>query len=146
MESRYKKSLLFLSLAGFLFSGYLSTVKFFSETCALNEPCPYFWGYPACYFGLGMFTALLLSSVYAYLKNVSLKNVVMVQAVISALGILFAGYFTVPEVTDLISGTRSYALGLSSCTYGLIFYVIIFVVSVRFCNKTNLNSADRLNL
>ena len=52
--------LLALSIAGLLFSGYLSSYRFFSDTCAFNEPCPYFLGYPACYYGFAMFLIMTL--------------------------------------------------------------------------------------
>ena len=59
-----------LGLAGILFSGYLSAIKFFSATCAFNEPCPYFLGYPACYFGFGMFLIIFASAWLGQLKNI----------------------------------------------------------------------------
>jgi hypothetical protein len=47
------------------------------------------------------------------------------------MGILFAGYFTVQELSAWLRarGTR-YALILPNCSYGLIFYIAIFILSL----------------
>jgi hypothetical protein len=51
---------------------------------------------------------------------------------ISSLGIIFAGYFTIPEIWKLLSGEHTgYTLGLPTCAYGLVFYIIIFIFSIR---------------
>jgi hypothetical protein len=52
--------LLALASAGLLFSGYLSAVNLFSGTCAFNETCPYFLGYPACWYGFAMYLIIFL--------------------------------------------------------------------------------------
>ena len=128
----YIKTMFFLGLAGLLFSGYLSFTKFFTSTCAFNEPCPYFLGYPACYFGFGMFLVIFLSSIYGYSKNTTEKIVNKIITTVSFLGILFAGYFTIPEISKLLGGIPTgYSLGLPTCAYGLVFYIIIFIVSIK---------------
>lgn len=128
----YAKTMFFLGLAGLLFSGYLSFTKFFTSTCAFNEPCPYFLGYPACYFGFAMFLVIFLSAIYGLTKNTSLKNVNKIIKIVSFLGIIFAGYFTIPEIMNLLSGIKTnYSLILPTCSYGLIFYVIIFTISFK---------------
>lgn len=129
------KSMIVLGLAGVLFSGYLSVVKLVTTTCALNEPCPYFLGYPACWYGFGIFLALFVSAMLGGLRSTWLATSMRVQAVLSALGILFAGYLTIPELTPLFSGTTSYALGLPTCAYGLIFYIAVFSLSVSYLRK-----------
>ena len=130
----------FLGLAGLLFSGYLSTLKFFTSTCAFNEPCPYFLGYPACYFGFGMFLIIFLSALLGFLKKIPEKVMSNIITTVSAIGILFAGYFTIPEIGKLLSGAKTgYTLGLPTCAYGLIFYVIIFILSIWHL-VTNQNS------
>lgn len=121
-----------LGVAGLLFSGYLSGVKFFTETCAFGEGCPYFLGYPACYFGFAMFLAI---TIFAYLllfskieKRKGLKSLLGV----SLLGILFAGYFTLLELPLLFEkGLSAYVLGLPTCALGLIFYVLVFATATR---------------
>lgn len=137
-DSRYRKITLILSLAGVLFSEYLSAVKLFTSTCALSEPCPYFLGYPACWYGFGMFLTLFMAALFGFSKNVTFRNVVRTHAIVSGLGILFAGYFTIPEIGRLFSGTSTYSLGLPTCAYGLIFYITIFILSFRYLriNKT----------
>ncbi|KKU78477.1 MAG: hypothetical protein UY04_C0036G0004 [Parcubacteria group bacterium GW2011_GWA2_47_7] len=125
-------SLLSFVLAGLLFSGYLSATKLFSGTCAFNEGCPFFLGYPACYYGFVMYFAmsafLLLEQFGALGTKVALRSVFIV----SALGILFAGYFTISELPTLVSsGIGAYLLGLPTCAWGLIVYIIIFIVSIK---------------
>ncbi|MBU0999384.1 hypothetical protein KKG24_03755 [Patescibacteria group bacterium] len=135
----YTKKMFFLGLAGLLFSGYLSGVKFFSATCAFNEPCPYFLGYPACYFGFGMFLIIFISATLGLLKVISEKIMLKIITVTSGAGILFAGYFTIPEIGKLLgSAETGYTLGLPTCAYGLVFYVIIFFIAIlNLINKQN---------
>lgn len=123
-------TIFFLTLAGFLFSGYLSLVKLLSNTCALNEPCPYFLGYPACWYGFGMFTVLFILAIISQWKE-STKLIYWFQIVVSLIGIIFAGYFTVPEIIRLFNGISAYSLGLPTCAYGLIFYILIFILATR---------------
>jgi hypothetical protein len=122
--------LLGLVSAGLLFSGYLSGTKLLTDTCAFKEGCPYFLGYPACYFGfimyLTMFALVLLAQKSAITQHAMLRGVL----VVSALGILFAGYFTLGELPKLSSeGLSAYLLGLPTCAYGLIVYLAIFVAA-----------------
>ncbi len=135
----YNKTMFFLGLAGVLFSGYLSGVKFFSSTCAFNEPCPYFLGYPACYFGFGMFLIIFASALFGWLKNISEKVISEIIVGVSGIGILFAGYFTIPEIQKLFSGAQTgYSLFLPTCAYGLVFFIIIFIFSLYYLiNKQN---------
>jgi hypothetical protein len=128
----YLKRAFGLSLSGTLFAGYLSFYKIFAKTCAFNEPCPTFLGYPACWYGLGMFGLMFLVSSLGLLKHLPEPRVARMNFSVSFLGILFAGYFTWGEVARWIGGAGvRYSLGLPTCAYGLIFYVIIFVLSMR---------------
>lgn len=117
-----------LTLGGVLFSGYLSVVKFFSNTCALNESCPYFFGYPACYFGFVMFLIMFINTFYILWRKNNYESALKIDAIISFLGIMFAGYFAAIE---FLSGTITGVLGFSTCVYGLIFYILIFGISIR---------------
>jgi hypothetical protein len=129
----------FLGLAGLLFSGYLSAIKLFTSTCAFNEPCPYFLGYPACWFGFGMFLIIFSFALLGLLKVIFEKVMSKIITLVSALGILFAGYFTIPEIGKLLSGAQTgYSLGLPTCAYGLIFYILIFIFSLWYL-KTSRN-------
>ncbi len=129
----YLKWSTLLSLGGVLFSGYLSSIRLFSGVCAFNEPCPYFLGYPACYFGFAMFATMFITSIIASVKKVRSLQPAKTIFVVSLLGILFAGYFVVQELLSAFAhGTFAfYGLGLSTCTYGLIFFTILFSISLK---------------
>jgi len=124
--------LLGLAFAGLLFSGYLSGVKLFTDTCAFGEGCPYFLGYPACYFGFVMYLAMTILLLLPRFGVAAQQTVLRAVLLISALGILFAGYFTLGELPLLASaGMRAYLLGLPTCAYGLVVYLALFGVSAR---------------
>jgi hypothetical protein len=115
-----------LATAGFLFSGYLSAVNLFSGTCAFNESCPYFLGYPACWYGFAMYLVMFFATGVGLLGRIGYKKVCVTDLVVSTFGVVFAGRFVVQELLQSrITGT----IGLSTCVYGLIFYVAIFIVS-----------------
>lgn len=120
--------LFLLSLAGFLFSGYLSFVKLVSGSCALNEPCPYFLGYPACFYGFAMYLALLtLTTLALFTKSITPYHAIKSDTIISGIGVAFSGGFVIQEIArSMIAGT----LGLSTCVYGFVFYVAIFFVAL----------------
>ena len=127
----YFRSVVWLAGAGTLFAGYLSGIKLFSGQCAFNESCPYFLGYPACYFGLGLFLAMFGLSFYAVAKKKFEISIVEKIMAVSVLGILFAGYFVVGEIIQAINnGFTLYGLGFPTCVYGLVFYAIIFYLSL----------------
>jgi uncharacterized membrane protein len=121
-----KKLLSVFIVMGLGFSGYLSGVKFISDICAFGEQCPYFLGFPACYFGFAMYLTmfvLLLVHFFGKLKEGALYRGVLWIAV---LGILFAGYFTLREVgTIFTDGLGAFVLGLPTCAWGLLFYIAI---------------------
>jgi uncharacterized membrane protein len=128
---RREKIILTLGVAGTLFAGYLSGVKFFRDTCAFNESCPYFLGYPACYDGLVMYLAITVAAVVLVTRRTAAEKARKAIVVVSGLGILFAGYFTLREFPLLFSeGFRAYVLGLPSCALGLIFYLVIFFLAL----------------
>ncbi|MDE2399939.1 MAG: hypothetical protein KGL67_02955 [Patescibacteria group bacterium] len=125
-----------LSIAGLLFSGYLSGVKFFTSTCAFNEGCPFFLGYPACYFGFGMFLLITIFSSLLVFSKIEKRKALLGLSMVSFLGMLFAGYFTFKEIPILFQqGLGAYIFGLPTCALGLIFYVLIFVLSTYFMSK-----------
>lgn len=126
-----KKAILLLSIAGLAFSGYLSGVKFFSKTCAFNESCPYFLGYPACYFGFVMYVILAILAFMLVRGRADAHKVLNGIILVSGVGILFAGYFTVGELPTLFrDGFSAYFFGLPTCALGLIFYIAIFVIAL----------------
>ncbi len=133
MKKDIKTILLFVfSFSGLLFAGYIGGIKFFTETCAFNESCPYFLGYPACYYGFVMYLVLSIASYLLVTSRVDMVKGLRVVSGVSFLGVLFAGYFTFKELPVLFTeGIKAYALGLPTCALGLIFYVLIFVISLR---------------
>ncbi|MFA5853874.1 MAG: hypothetical protein WC866_02180 [Patescibacteria group bacterium] len=138
MKPVYLKWSFALSLGGTLFAGYLSFYKLFAKSCAFNEPCPTFLGQPSCWYGLAMFSLMLIASLLGLFGPFTPKMIARFNATISLLGIFFAGYFTWTEVVAWIAGNvSSYQLGLPTCAYGLIFYVTIFVLSVRSGKDVN---------
>lgn len=121
-----------LGVGGLLFSGYLSAVKLFTETCAFNESCPYFLGYPACYYGFVMYLVIAVLGGLHVAHKIDGKKANEIILWVSFLGILFAGYFTVYELPLLFTeGLSAYVLGLPTCALGLIFYLIILTLSLR---------------
>ncbi len=60
------------------------------------------------------------------------KKALTIISIISAIGVLFSGYLTFSELTAgkcPISGCQS-ILGLPTCLYGLIMYLVVFVISL----------------
>jgi len=129
----WTRTVFILSLAGFCFSGYMSAVKFFSGTCAFSEPCTYFLGYPACWYGFVMYLAMFVASFLAVFKKMPATLMLKMNVAISALGVIFSGSFVAQELlASRITGT----LGLSTCAYGLIFFIAIFVLSLMAFRKS----------
>lgn len=129
----YLKTAFALALGGTLFAGYLSAIKLLTGACAFNESCPYFLGYPTCWYGFGMFLAMTVVSVVGLAGRLPATKAAKANFWIALAGTLFAGYFVVDEITRWLmvpSGMR-YGLVLPTCVYGLVFYVIILVLSVR---------------
>lgn len=120
-----------LSIAGLLFAGYLSGVKFFSEVCALNEQCPYLLGYPVCYYGFAMYAVMTILLTQYFWGALSRSVALYALSVVSGAGIIFSGYFTLQELPKLAAeGLAAYALGLPTCAYGLLVYIAIFVIAL----------------
>lgn len=134
MSKRFFTIALCLSITGTLFSGYLSGVKLLTQTCAFNEPCPYFLGYPACWYGFAMFVALLALSLFGLAGKMADAKAAKGLLAVSALGTVFAGSFVVREVYGWFDAGRVsfYGFGLPTCVYGLVFYVALLILSARF--------------
>ena len=127
-----------LALLGTLFSGFLSAVKFFTDTCALGESCPLFFGKPACYFGFGMFLILFILSNILVFKKENQSKITGSMIFVAVLGILFAGKFVVTEIVEWsTTGFQWSALLLPTCAYGLIFYVLVLIFVLKY-KKTNI--------
>lgn len=127
-----------LTLAGVCFSGYLSGVKLFSGNCAFGESCPVFLGYPACYFGFVIFATMFIGTLVAFLSRPSGQWPVMHNMIFSGLGVLFSGYFVGIEIFNWLSrGFEATFFGLSTCAYGLAFFLTILIFSVVSWGKVS---------
>lgn len=125
-----QKLVLGLGLAGLAFSGYLSGVKLFGGTCAFNETCATFLGYPTCYYGFIMFLAITLFAGLLVLHKMSSRCARKVMLGIAGVGMCFAGYYTFREFTKIFDeGLRAYMLGLPTCAYGFLVYTVLFGVT-----------------
>lgn len=128
-----------LGVAGMLFAGYMSMVKFLSDTCAFDKPCPYFLGFPACYYGFAMFAAIVFFLILDNWKIIEEKSAEIAVLVVSGVGILFSGYFTLQELPKLFArGLGAYFFGLPTCTLGLIFYITIFILALVVFLRNNI--------
>ena len=124
-------SLFGLIIAGLLFSGYLGGVKLFGGVCAFNESCPYFLGYPTCYYGFGMYLVMFVLLLLAQRGKIDTTKSLQGVLGVSVLGIFFAGYYSVSELSKLMGGgITEYFLGLPTCAYGLVVYIAIFFVTL----------------
>ena len=133
-QMKYKTYNLFnvlLCLSGFLFSGYMSSVKLFTSNCVFNEPCPLFLGYPACYFGFGLFSVLFITSILAFARKISIRASRGTLGSVALAGTLFAGNLVIQELTryraaEFLNGT----LVLPTCAYGLVFFLLVCALSL----------------
>ena len=129
--------IIFLSFLGVLFSGYLSAVKLFSKTCAIDTGCSYFLGYPTCYFGFAGFVLILISALANKYCNWGGKTMKTARLhflrTISFAGLAFSLYFSGVEIAKMINEKITYgALILPTCFYGMILFAIVFVLSFKF--------------
>lgn len=125
-----------LTTAGVLFSGYMSSVKLFSKTCAFGETCPLFLGMPACYIGFILFLSLFLVSLLFILNKRSPQIISKKLLFISFFGVVYSLNFAVPELPKLFQdGPSAYFFGLPTCVMGSLFFVIIFIGSIVFYTK-----------
>jgi uncharacterized membrane protein len=57
------KTILIFSLAGMLFSGYLSYTELFAKYCAIGDSCTSVSGVPACVYGFIMYLIVFIISI-----------------------------------------------------------------------------------
>ncbi len=125
-----KKTLFTLSLLGLAFSGYLGGVKLFSGTCAFNQSCPYFLGYPACFYGFFMYVIITLAATkLVFCKRGNPLTALPVLYWTSLVGMIFSGYFVAGELPDI-----------TTCTLGFVMYIVIFVMTIMI--KKNASQSD----
>ena len=134
MKERIPLSMKFItgfSILGFLFSGYLSVIKLLSGACAIRESCPYFLGFPVCFYGFGMYLALIVLAAFILRKRMDIHRGVIGIAAVAFLGILFSGYFSIIELPSLIrNGFAAHTFGVPTCMLGLVMYMLIFATAV----------------
>lgn len=135
-QKTYLQIAFYTSIVGVLFSGYYSSVRFFSETCPFNESCPIVWGQPACYFGFFLFILSLISASLALFLDRKMLPALIVDGF---LGVIFTGYLTYQDIfyPSCIGGNCHYDLLLPTCAYGFIFFVIILVSAIFAQIKSN---------
>lgn len=132
----FKRFFLIITMAGVLFSGYMSGVKLISKTCAFGETCPLFLGMPACYIGFILFLSLFLVSLLFVMNRRPVRIISRKFLIISFLGVVYSLNFAIPELPRLFQeGFRAYFFGLPTCVLGSLFFIIIFVGSIIFYKK-----------
>ena len=126
-----------LALGGTLFAGYLSGVKIVTKNCAFGETCPYFLGYPSCWYGFAMFAALLVLALLGRSGKLPERKAAKGLLAVAALGTVFAGSFVVQEVSAWFAAGRValYGFGLPTCVYGLVFYVALLILSAAYLRR-----------
>lgn len=126
----YVQTAFWLALGGTLFAGYIMAHQLILKKCPFNEECPYFLGRPACEYGFVMFLTMCATAGLALLSALAPATAKSAILVVSVFGTLFAGYFVVIEITEWMhSGAKRYGLILPTCAYGLVFYIILLVIS-----------------
>jgi hypothetical protein len=128
MEKKYfNKIILIFSIIGILFSGTLSYFSMVLGKCLLKDPCPVFFGLPSCFYGFILFLTLIILSVLAMLKEKKRDNLMDGIYYLSIIAVLYAIFSASYEVFYLCAdGSCKYSLGLPTCIYGLIMYLVIF--------------------
>jgi len=127
-----------LSLGGTLFAGYLAGHKLFTKSCAFGESCPTFLGQPACYFGFVLFLTLAIFTAIGLATKEEAKRAMIIRstAFVSLVGVLFAGSLTLGEIIPwFTTGVKLYKMGLPTCSYGLVFFTAVFVLSALTLRK-----------
>jgi hypothetical protein len=128
-EKTYLRITLGLALGGTLFSGYLSAVRLLTGSCAFNESCPFFLGYPACWYGFAMFASILGAGLISYYGKLKTESAAKIIGGFSFLGTLFAGRFVWIEISSWLAGNPGYPLIMPTCVYGLVFYMAALFLS-----------------
>ena len=117
-----------MATVGIAFSGYLSGVQWLSGVCSPTPLRSFFLGYPACYTGFILFTAMLLAAATALVARVKSSWPVAANVAVSAVGVAFAGRLTFVELMTNHSPS-AYSADLRSSAYGLAFFGAVFGVS-----------------
>ncbi len=131
MRRSFLKWILYLSIAGVLFAGYLTFSKLIRGVCSFGESCPFLWGHAVCVYGLILFSIVLISTI-TLLITPSDKLAKPLLLFTSVLGVLFSGYYAYQEVFNPICGDLCvYKLGLPTCIYGFIVFVAVLFCVIK---------------
>jgi hypothetical protein len=126
MNRSWLKAVLYLSIAGVLFAGYLTISKMITGICSFGESCPFLWDHPVCIYGLIIFITILLSTIALLMtpKDKLAKNSLVYMSI---LGVLFSGFYSYQEIFNPICGKFChYQLGLPTCIYGFVVFIAVF--------------------
>jgi hypothetical protein len=123
---RYLTVAAVLSGAGTAFAGYLSYERASSGICAFAESCPLILGQPACYTGLALFAAAFLISVTALAVKVDVVWPRAINVALAIGGTLLSSWLT----RDELLSHNGYRLGLSTCAYGMLFFIALLIWSL----------------
>jgi len=63
------KTIMWISVAGMLFSGYLSYTELFQKVCALGGTCPSVAKIPACVYGFVMYAIVFVICILGLKKK-----------------------------------------------------------------------------
>lgn len=131
-EKKFYRWVLGLSGGGVLFAGYLTLTRLLTGICPFKEPCPYFLGYPACWYGLAMFILLFVVSLLGVIGWYEGKRRLLALLFVSGVGIVFSGSFVIREIILAIQyGWPQYTLLLPTCAYGFVVYTALFILAHR---------------
>jgi len=127
MRRRNLITILYLSIAGVLFAGYLTLSKLLVGTCAFGESCPFLWNHPVCIYGLILFFTIMVSTI-SLLFHPADKLARNSLLYTSIFGVLFSGFYAYQEIFHPICGNFChYQLGLPTCVYGFIVFLAVLI-------------------
>lgn len=119
-----RKVILWLSIAGALFSGFLSW-QFSQGLCAGG--CQLLLGLPTCVYGLTLF--LLILTALAVQHQYSMHAVLG----IASAGVLFSLVLAIIELRICLF---CWQLGLPNCVYGFVVFLAIAILAYREMRKS----------
>ena len=134
MHNRTPLSLIFIlvfSACGIAFSGYLFLASLILGSKALSESAQIFFGIPAFYSGLLLFSALITLAVHEHKQRLSFEHWLISTTVVSFIGILFAMFLTFKELPTLLKhGFTAYTFAAPTSFIDLVFFMLVFVTAV----------------
>jgi uncharacterized membrane protein len=125
-QRAYLRNATLLAAAGVAFSGYLSLTRLTRGICAFEEPCPFFLGHPACYTGFALFAGAFAISLLAWIRKTEESWPMFANTLLGIAGSVFAGMMSLEEVRHPVG----YKLGLPTCAYGFVFFLVLLVYSL----------------